>query len=88
MWDAALEQYPNILMAYKTCEAEKPVILFDIQEQRIHAYPYKEHRDEMNERSQALLKDQYERAQAEEKIVMFVRDNVKERLPSYSLENQ
>jgi len=86
--DAALEQYPNILMICKTFAAKKPIILFDMQEQRIYAYPYKEFRDDMNEKSQALLKDQYEQAQADEKIVVFVRDNVKEKLVSFSLENQ
>ena len=84
--DAAMEQYPNILMVYTTFADKKPIILFDIQEQRIYAYPYKEFRDDMNTRSQAILKDQYERAQADGKIVVFVRDNIKEKLVSFSLD--
>lgn len=34
----AQEQWPYILMFYKKFEDKKPVMLFDIQEQRIYAY--------------------------------------------------
>ena len=37
-------------------------MLFDIQEQRNYALPYAEYRAELSERSQAMLKEQYERA--------------------------
>ena len=60
-------------------------MLFDIQEQRIHAMPYAEYRADLSKRSQASLKQQYERAMADGKMVVFVRDNEKERLVSYSL---
>ena len=59
-------------------------MLFDIQEQRIHAMPYAEYRADLSKRSQASLKQQYERAMADGKRV-FVRDNEKEKLVSYSL---
>ena len=71
--DAALEQYGNIVMMYEMFEGKRSVMLFDIQEQRIYAYPYKEFRDEMNERSQRALKQQYEQAQVDGQIVVFVR---------------
>jgi hypothetical protein len=32
------EQWPYILMFYKKFEDKKPIMLFDIQEQRIYAY--------------------------------------------------
>ena len=73
-------------MVYKKFEEKRPVILFDIQERRIYAYPYKEFREELSERSQDILKDQYERAQAQNKIVVFVRDNEGRRLVSFSLD--
>ena len=86
--DAALEQYGNIVMMYEMFEEKRPVMLFDIQEQRVYAYPYKEFRDELNERSQRILKQQYERAQVDGKIVVFVRDNVKRKLPSFCLDHK
>jgi len=83
--DAAREHWDMILRAYKLHEEHKPVVLFDIQEQRIYVYPYKEFKEELNPGNQASLQDQYERAMATSKIVVFVRDNVNRRLVSYSL---
>ena len=83
--DSALEHWDMILRAYKLYEEHKPVVLFDIQEQRIYLYPYKDFKEEMNPGNQASLQDQYERAMATGKIVVFVRDNVNRRLVSYSL---
>ncbi len=86
--DAALEQYGNIVMMYEMFEDKIPVMLFDIQEQRVYAYPYKEFRDEMNERSQRILKQQYQQAQVDRQMVVFVRDNVKQKLRSFSLDHR
>ena len=74
-----------IVMLYEQYADKKPVMLFDIQEQRIYALPYAEYRAELSKRSQASLKKQYERAIANGEIVIFVRDNHKEKLVSYSL---
>lgn len=41
----------------------------------------------MNERSQRILKQQYEQAQVDGQIVVFVRDNVKQKLRSFSLDH-
>ena len=78
--DAALERYGNIVMMYDMFQYKRPIMLFDIQEQRIYAYRYQEFRNEMNERSQRILKQQYEQAQVDRKIVLFVRDNVRRKL--------
>ena len=80
--EAVCEHWDMILSAYKLYEEHKPVILFDIQEQRIYLYPYKDFKEEMNPESQASLRDQYERAMATSKIVVFVRDNETQRLVS------
>lgn len=84
--DAACEQLPNIALMYRCFRTKRPVMLFDIQEQRIYAYPYKEFRDEMNARSQASLKCQYDEAVAQNKMVVFVRDNERRKLVSYTLD--
>ena len=86
--DAAAEQYGDIVMMYHVFEEKRPVMLFDIQERRIYAYPYKKIRGEMNERSQRLLKQQYEQAQVDGQIVVFVRDSVKQKLRSFSLDRK
>jgi hypothetical protein len=74
-----------IVKLYERYADKQPVMLFDIQEQRIYAMPYAEYRAYLSRRSQASLKKQYERAIADGEIVVFFRDNEKEKLVSYSL---
>ena len=38
--DAVYEQWDNILKMYKLFENKDPIVLFDIQEQRIYVYPF------------------------------------------------
>ncbi len=85
-WDAVGEQWDNILGLYKRFEAKKPVMLLDIQEQKIYAYPYNDFRSNLSKRSQIQLEEQYEAAILNNKIIVFVRDNEKRDLVSYSLE--
>lgn len=83
--DAIHKQWCHILKMYRLFEKKKPIVLYDIQEERIYVYPYAEFRDEMNERSQKSLTEQYAKAIKENQIVVFVRDNDEKRLASYSM---
>ena len=83
--DVVSRHWSHIVMLYEQYADKKPVMLFDIQEQRIYALPYKAYRAELSKRSQASLKKQCERALANGEIVIFVRDNREEKLVSYSL---
>src|SRR5208283_5874897 len=69
------EQWPNILALYRMYEEKKPVMLFDIQEQKIYAYPYDEFKANSNPRNRPKLEEQYKEATANSSIVVFVRDN-------------
>ena len=82
--DLAHERWPEILTLYKRFEDKKPVMLFDIQEQRIYAYPYADFHRDLSEKSQRSLKTQYEKAFREGEMVIFVRDNEQKRLVSFS----
>ena len=84
--DVANEQLNNIRYAYKQFEGRKPIVLFDIQEQRVYVYPYQDFKSEMSPRSQASLTEQYEKALRENKIVVFIRDNDQRRLVSFSMD--
>ena len=68
-----------------TYENKKPMILYDLQEQKIYAYPYTEFKAEMTERSQALLAKDYKSASAHGSMVVFVRDNIERKLVSYTV---
>ena len=86
--EAAQGQRANILGLYKLFEDKRPVMVFDLQGQKIYAYPYEEFKDELNQRSQAILESQYERAIVEDKIVVFVRDDETRRFVSMSFDNE
>jgi hypothetical protein len=84
-WDVVCEHWSDILMWYQLFASKNPVMLYDIQEQRIYAYPYKEFKAEMSQRSQGMLEEQYRDALVSDKMVVFVRDNENEKLISYSV---
>ena len=86
--DAAESFLPQILMFYKRFEAKRPVMLLELPSLRIYAYPYREFKADLSERSQAMLEDQYERAVTEDKIVVFVRDEETRRLVSMTFDNE
>ena len=65
--DLVAEHWDAIVRLYVTFEDKRPVMLFDVQEKRIYAYPYAEFMADLSKRSQALLKRQYSEAVAEDK---------------------
>jgi hypothetical protein len=77
------EQWPNIRALYMTYKSKKPIILYDIEEGKIYAYPYKEFAAEMSGKSQASLSKDYKSASALGSMVVFVRDNIERKLVSY-----
>lgn len=86
--DAVHQQWDNILTAYRQFGEQQPIVLFDLQEQRIYVYPYEAFKSEMAHESQESLTRQYEKALRENKVVVFVRDNEQKRLVSFSMEDQ
>ena len=83
---AVQEQWSNIRMLYRRFGRKKPIMLFDIEEQRIYAYPLDDFLAELSERSQIILEEQYKQALVDRKIVVFVRDNIKRMLVSYAVD--
>ena len=84
--DAVAEHWENIVAGYKQFEDKRPVVLYDIQEQRVYLYPYEDFKNDMSPKSQASLTEQYELAGHLGKMVMFVRDNEAEKLVSFILD--
>ena len=70
---------------YMTYESKKPIILYDIQDKKIYAYPYKEFKEELSKKSQASLEHDYKSASALGSVVVFVRDNIERKLVSYTM---
>jgi hypothetical protein len=86
LYDALSEYLEHVRAAYKQFEDKRPVMLFDIQEQRIYAYPYESYKNDLSARNQVALAEQYEQAQRSGQMVVFVRDNDNRRLASYLID--
>jgi hypothetical protein len=82
---AIQEQWPNIRGLYMAYESKKPIILYDIQEKKIYAYPYNEFKEELSNKSQASLEHDYKSASVLGNMVVFVRDNIEQKLVSYTM---
>ena len=82
--DVVYENEADIRMMYRRFAEHRPVMLFDIQEQRIYAYPYAQFSEELSLASQQALLQQYGQALQENQMVVFVRDNEERRLVSFS----
>lgn len=79
------ECWDNILMMYSLFASKGPVMLLELPSLKIYAYPYQEYKADLNQRSQAILTHQYQQAQANGQMVLFVRDNEKQKFRSYIL---
>jgi hypothetical protein len=75
----------RILEIYWRPEEKKPVLLFDVTEGKIYAYPYKKFKKELNTDGQVSLTKQYEEALRRDQFVIFIRDSQKKIFMSYSL---
>jgi hypothetical protein len=84
-WEVVQSLMQDILYCYEQYQEKKPVLLYDMQENRIYVYPYLEFKNDLSERSQRSLEEQYAQAITDDKIVVFVRDNDAKKLVSYSV---
>ena len=84
-FNAIQEQWPNIRGLYMTYGSKKPIILYDLQEKKIYAYPYEEFKAELSKDSQASLTHDYKSASGLGGMVVFVRDNIERKLVSYTM---
>jgi hypothetical protein len=80
------EHWGQILNLYKKIEDKKPIMLIDIQEQKLYAYPYLDYKSSLTERSQAMLEKEYEAALLNNKVVVFVQDNENKQLLSQNFD--
>ncbi len=85
LFDAACERADDILRLYRQFAEKRPVMLLELPSQRISAYPYLEFRNTLSERSQRMLEKEYREAVAHNKFVVFVKDNDREKMISFSV---
>ncbi len=82
-YSAIQEQWSNIRGLYMAYGRKKPIMLYDIQEKKIYAYPYEEFKAELSERSQVSLEMDYKSTSVLGGMIVFVRDNIERKLVSY-----
>ena len=65
----------HIQLFYKKFKDKKPVMELSLPSYKIYAYPYSEYLKMLSERSQEMLKKEYNEAIKNNKMVVFIRDN-------------
>jgi hypothetical protein len=88
LFDAACARAEDILKLYQKFAGKKPVMLLELPSQRIYAYPYLDFKNTLSDRSQKSLEEEYQEAVAQHKIVVFVRDNDREKMLSFSVDEE
>jgi hypothetical protein len=86
--EAARQRAGEILWFYKKFAKKKPVMLLELPAEKIYAYPYLEFKDTLSERSQKMLEEEYQEALAHNKIVVFVKDNDRRKMISFSVDEE
>jgi hypothetical protein len=82
----AIKQHWDVIChAYLLHDDKKPVMLLDVTEGIIYAYPYKDFKAQLSEHGQASLTEQYKEGLQKNCFVIFVRDNKEKKLISYSM---
>jgi hypothetical protein len=84
--ETASQVMEDIRRAYRIYRKKRPIIEFAVDENLIYAFPYAGYYDHLSERSQKLLEREYQEAQANRQIVVFVKDNRTRRLISFSID--
>ena len=88
LFDVACERADDILMVYRQFTEKKPVMLLELPSQKIFAYPYLEFKNTLSERSQKMLEKEYQEAVAHHKFVVFVKDNDRKKMISFSVDEE
>jgi hypothetical protein len=82
-FEAIVEEWQYIRSLYLTFSSKKPIMLYDIQDKKIYAYPYKGFKQDLSRKSQQLLERDYKSASVRGSMIVFVRDNAERKLVSY-----
>jgi hypothetical protein len=83
--DLIQRQWPAIAEAYNQFAEQQPIMLMDVQNAEIHAYPFEEFVLALEATSRRQVEAQYRRALAKRQMVLFVRDTDNKVFQSYTL---
>ncbi|HHY54958.1 MAG TPA: hypothetical protein GYA08_05930 [Chloroflexi bacterium] len=83
--DLIKQQWPAIAETYNRFAEQQPIMLLDVQNAAIHAYPFEEFVMVLEATSRRQVEAQYRRALANRQMVLFVRDPDNKVFQSYTL---
>jgi hypothetical protein len=75
----------NVYEFYNMSSRRDLIMVYEMKEDKIYSYIYKEYLNSLNPRSQGMLKDQYKEAIATGKIVLFIRDELRSKFKSFNI---
>jgi hypothetical protein len=70
---------------YNSSNRDDLVMFYSMKENRIYSYIYQEFYDSLNEKSKMSLKRQFKEAKQENKIVLFIKDEERDKLKSFTI---
>ena len=70
---------------YNLSNRDDLIMLYNMKENRIYLYIYEEFYQSLNEISKAILTKQFNKAKEEDKIVLFIKDEVRGKLKSFTI---
>ena len=82
-YSAIQEQWSNIRGLYMVYGSKKPIMLYDIHEKKIYAYPYEEFKAELKRKVPRYLEIDYKSTSVRGGMMVFVRDDKERKLVSY-----
>jgi hypothetical protein len=83
--DIIRSQWEKILNLYLQFESEKPVMVLDLSKNEIFAYPFQDFSAQLDRKSQATLRQQYQNALTRNQMVIFVKDDDQESMASFTV---
>ena len=70
---------------YKMSNREDLIMVYGMKEDRIYSYIYDEFKKSLNEKSRKTLVNQYKDAKKSNKIVLFIRDELRRKFKSFTI---
>ncbi len=82
------EQWHNIVMLYETFKDKKPIIEYDVQNEKIYSYPAKKYIQSLSLRTRKQTRKQYNEASRKNQFILFIKDFKNQKLRSYIFDLQ
>ncbi len=82
-FDLIDEQWNNIAMIYNSFADKKPIIEYDVDDQKIYSYPAIDYINSLTERTRSRTEKQYKEACKKHQFLLFVQDKTNQKLKSY-----